>query len=210
VLGAHQRNPNREHVTQGEVDRAVVDLRRVVAPVRRDRAFQAFQRRLAGDGVHRSTRGVAPVQGSLRPAQHLYALEVEHGRIDEVAAVDVIAVDIEGQRLIAALVVAVRLYAAHRQADESEVVDRGEIRRQARDALQIGNAGFVQVVTGKSAHRNRHVLQALLAVLRGNDDFLDGACTCLGGVCTFLGVLCQYAQRKCERRGQYRSRQCKP
>ena len=177
MFGAHRRKANRSFVTQREIDSAVIDLRRVVAHVRRHQAIQPVQRRLAGDDVHRSRGGVTSIQRSLRAAQHFDAFEIEHRCIDEIAAVDVVPVDVEDHRLVASFVVGVRLDATHREADETNVVDGGKVRCKPRDVREIGDAGFFDLLGGKRVHRDRYVLDILLAVLSGDDDFLHWTLT---------------------------------
>ena len=52
---------------------------------------------------------------------------------------------------------------------------RVEVRRKPRQVQHAVDAGLCQRLTGECLHGQRHVLQALFASLRGDDDFFDPA-----------------------------------
>ncbi|MNS26085.1 hypothetical protein D3C72_579970 [compost metagenome] len=139
-------------------------------------AFDHVARPL-GDGVDDARRGVAPVQGALRPLQDLDPVQVEqgHAQIGVRGLID--AVHMQGDRGIAVGLVVVRAADAA-NADQAVVgAAKGVVHRHARNLVdQIGHAADPatrRVVAVQHRDRQRHVLDALGALLGRDDHVLD-------------------------------------
>ena len=153
-------------------DRAVENLRVVVAGDCADLAFPGFSRTL-GDHVQRAADRIASVQRALRAAQHFDALGVNRAlaRFDVARGIE--AVGVRRDAGIGAVVVGEAADAA-----QAHAIERRGIRQAGREVGEIADRGDAdQVARGarECGHRNRHVLQALAALLRGDDDFLENA-----------------------------------
>ncbi|MNV06596.1 hypothetical protein D3C71_969810 [compost metagenome] len=131
-----------------------------------------------GDGVDHAGRGVAAVQGALRPFEDLDAIQVKqrHAQIGVGGLID--AVHVQGDRRVAVGLVVVR---AANAADADQAVvgaaegvvdrDAGNLVHQARDAVDAATRGVVAVQQGDG---QRHVLDPLRALLSGDDHLVDG------------------------------------
>ena len=154
-----------------------------------------FAARLAGDQVDRPPGGVASVQGTLRPAQHLDALRV--GEIEQRAlrTGNIVAVDIHADRTVGGDL--------HRVGDAlaAHVQDQ-DVRRWvgclhqagygADDVTEVVDALPLHGHAGEGGDCDRHLLQVFLALLRRHHDLFDPA-------------LSQHGSDQC-RRGAHRNR----
>ena len=172
VRGIHAQ---RRVVAQRGVERAGQPQRGVVAEG--DFAVGgALEARLAGDHVDDAGRGVLAEQGALRPLQHLDALQLaEVAEADAVArAVD--AVDHHADRGFQADVVAHRADAADARGGDGLALGAGDgqARHQDLQVLDVAHAGVLQGLLGQGGDRDRHVLHDFFALLRGDDQGVEG------------------------------------
>jgi hypothetical protein len=131
-----------------------------------------------GDGVDRATDGVAPVEGALGPAQHLDAVDEDRpaARVLDAGGVDPVVVG--GHAIVDAEVVGQPADAAdHRAIQEGLVAQAGG---EVGDVLDGDDADGVLHLRGDRGDGDRHVLQVLRPLLRGDDQFLDGVGAVLG------------------------------
>jgi len=143
----------------------------------------AFQQRGRGvrDHVHQAGRGVAAIQGALRPAQYFDAVDVEEVGGLAGRARDVHAVLHEGGRRVALVggVVVADAADGHAQAREGLVdVHVGQARAQR---CRIVGAEFAQLLTLEYAHGDRGARGGGDGALRRDHDFRDGVVLFLDG-----------------------------
>ena len=166
------------HAAFGEaaaVEHGAQDLLPVVADGGLDLA-SGLLGRAGGDELDGARHVVAAVERTLRPAQHLDALDVEHVHQHAVVAREGNAV--EGDP---GLGVGVGVRVREVDAADGEgphVGDNGHLRQLdvGRDAAQVLEVHGAVVFEGRAVegrHRDRNVLDALAALLRGHDDFLE-------------------------------------
>ena len=128
--------------------------------------------RALGDDVDHARRAVLAEQGTLRPAQHFQPIDVD--QIVERLARALIdhAVDHRGDRGFAGD----RESGSAHAAQEQRLVERRarlpeiERRHQILRVLDIEHARACQLLAAHHRDRDRHVLQPLAALLRGDDD----------------------------------------
>ncbi len=129
--------------------------------------------RLARDEVDRAAGGIATVQRALWSAQHFDAIHVEQRHRQDVGAIDVFAIDVDDDRSILGFVVGGRADAAHGDLHRALVLVQLHDRRDLVDVVHVGEAGIAQLLRIDHVDRDRNILDALLAVLRRDDDFLE-------------------------------------
>ena len=180
MIGLLHGDPRRDLVGQRPGDRGAGPNRVVVAIGQLSRAGEAVGRRL-GDDVDHAAGGVAAVERTLRPFQHLDAVDIHQllGRIDRPRQID--AVDIDGDRrvgadiqLVAANAADIRL-ADHRVGGELQA---GSELGQLRRALNPAN---LQCIAGEGGDRQRNLLQILRPPFGGDRDLLESP-ICRAGI----------------------------
>ena len=195
------------HAAFGEaaaVEHGAQDLLPVVADGGLDLA-PGLLGRAGGDELDGARHVVAAVERALRPAQHLDALDVEHVHQHAVVAREGNAV--EGDP---GLGVGVGVRVREVDAADGEgphVGDDGHLRQLdvGRDAAQVLEVHGAVVLEGRAVegrHRDRDVLDALAALLRGHDDFLEHQW--LVGVAVLRGC------RRCPQQREGRARKQEP
>ena len=132
-----------------------------------------FVARPCADELQRARGRVPAEQRALRPAEHLHALQVEHGEgVEPVAVQDrFVGVDRRGLAIHEGVV---------RARDAADRDDLGallavtrydvEVRRDVAELLRPLETVVPQVVAAEHGHRDRHVLRALSAPLGGHQD----------------------------------------
>ncbi len=132
--------------------------------------------RLLGDEVDRAADGVLAVERTLRAAQHFDTLEIDKveggtGRFRHRHAVD-----IDADRLVARETgVRRRREAADGDQRAEGVADRLvdlDVRDRVTDVADGLDARALERLGAERRHRDRHVLQLLLAALGGDDDLV--------------------------------------
>ena len=117
---------------------------------------------------------IAAEQRALRALYDLGALDVVEGRHHAAGAARPDAVDEHRDRRIAADAEVVGRDAAHRERiGESVLGLAAETRREIDDAADVAHPALLQHLAGEGGYRERHVLQRLLALLRGDDDLVE-------------------------------------
>lgn len=166
-----RRQAHRDAVGHRTGDQRLADHRVEVAVGRFDRAAEVELRLLGDDRDHAGT-GVLAEQGRLRPAQDLDPLHV--GQVGDLrrgaAAVD--AVDEHADRRLDAGVVRAVAEAADDEVGVGRALQRGHAQAgdEARQVLDVADLRPLDRLGGRHAHRDRHVLQRLLALGRRDDD----------------------------------------
>ena len=131
---------------------------------------------LFGDDVDDAGRGVLAEQCALRPLQHLDAAQLAQvAEADRVArAVD--AVDDHADRAFKARIVAHGARAANTDGGGGLRLGRGDRQagRQDLQILDVLHARAFQQRLRQGGDHDGHLLQALLALLGGDDDVVDG------------------------------------
>ena len=126
--------------------------------------------------MNQTAAGVAPEQGALRPAQHLYPADIEQLPADRVHAADVRIVHKHGHGRFEVVHKVGLGYAAQ--------IENGQLRRpgvqlQARRLLyDLGGIGYAQrghLLAAERRHGNADILQVLRAFLRGNHHLLQNS-----------------------------------
>ena len=187
VVGLRARAVGHEHfviavaLALGGVDaeRRVVTQRVVVGPPDADQAVVAHGHLAlnllgvagaAGDDVDDAGRGVLAEHRSLRPLQHLDALQLAQVAEADAVAGPVDAVDDDAHRRLQAGVVAHRADAADAGGGLRRGLGagHGQARHQHLHVLDVAHAGIEQQLLGQHVDHDRHVLQGLLALLRGD------------------------------------------
>ena len=156
-------------------------------------------RRCTRDQIDRAGQGVAAIQRTLRPAQHLDIGQVHkiEDRALSLADVDAIHVHADGR-------VPVDRGIDLRDAAYRNLRDCGigggladlQTGRQRIEVIEAIDATVLDIRFGEGAHGHRHVLQFFLAPLRGDDDFLQRARAALG-LCGCDIRVCHCALREC-------------
>ena len=159
-----------------------LDFRAVPAAVADACIAVCLAARLAGEIADRAAVGVAPENVALGPLDHLHALDVEQvGAHDRHRGLEHFVDEQADARRVAGL------EAVH--ADAADGVDGHGIAPHVLDVevwRLVGHLGdvrppeIVEIFLGERVHRDVHVLDALGALLGGDEDFLDGAVTLLG------------------------------
>ena len=190
------------HVTHDTHGQLVVDERDVdhaldvvaVVAVRRirvtdlDVAGQLIESWLVGDVTQHARLGAGAEQRALRPGQHFDALEV--GCVDvEVATRNLRGLLVEVHRDVRPGAVGARSLGAERSNAEAAYVDvalarseggRRDTGQELHELLDRRDVQLRERLAGEGLDRQRDVLQAFRAALRGDDHFLepppDAAC----------------------------------
>src|SRR3546814_559776 len=159
----------RGRVAQGVVVAARHAERAVVAD--RDLAFRALGvAREPGHDVDHAGGGVLAEHGALRPLQHLDALDLAEVAEADAVARPVDAVDHDADRGLQAHVVADGADAADAGGGDRLALGagHGEAGHQDLQVLDVVHAGVLDQLLVQHRHRDRDVLQRLLALLRGD------------------------------------------
>jgi hypothetical protein len=131
--------------------------------------------RRGGDDVQHAGDGALAEQGRLRPAQHFHPLDVDQVLEGGGLEADRHVVDDHRDVRLDGDAVREGADAAHLDAEIARlraVVDRDR-RRQLHHVAQFADVVAVDHVLGQGGDRHRHVLQALGALGRGDDDLLQ-------------------------------------
>ena len=138
--------------------------------------FELAQRGSPGDEVDRTAGCVAPVERALRTAQDFHPLDIGDLHGQSLAARHIDTVEVHRDARVLRQLRVVVAHAAHEYTQGSGV-------RRMRRELQVGhvrsqvgnriNALGLELPTVEGRQRDRRVLQGLLTLLRGNDDFLQ-------------------------------------
>ena len=143
---------------------------------------------LAGlDGVELddARRRVAAEERALRPAQHLDAVEVEDREaLEDRVFEDDFVIDeadrLRGVEVEVGVAEAADIEARERTAVRAFDVEAGDAARERAD-VGARRGDRIQRIARQHADRDRHVLQAFLAALRGDDDVAKAAALFGGG-----------------------------
>ena len=204
---------------RGFAERVVVAGRNAEQPVVAggDLGFRALVvgRRPRHD-VDQAGRGVLAEHRALRALEHLHPLDRAEVAEAHAVARTVDAIDHHAHRRFQAGVVAHRAHAA--QAHRGLAFRGGAGDAHARDQLlhllDVAHAGVLQQLLRQHGDADRHVLQGLLPLLRGDDQRIERgravACRRLrDGRLSFLGLACRVrdaagpGQRERHRAGQH-------
>ena len=189
VAGVVSDRAERSVLAQRQIDRALEVAAEIVAinqvDVGLDRTLGHPQPRLVGDVADRSADRARSEQRALRPAQRLDAVEVEQVEVGgEQRQRDCRFVEIDPDLLLHPGLVAHDLSGGD-AADRNLALPRPEVlHRQpgdiARDVFERVRARLLDVGGGLRVDRERHVLDRLVALGRGDDDVVAGG-LCGGG-----------------------------
>ena len=153
-----------------------------------------------GDNIDCAGHRILAEQGALRAAQDFNALQVHETGAILAATSHVDTVDIHAHGLFEALVVA-GTDAAHVNVGVDRCRGDVQVRYIVGQGLHIGNACALQLVALYGGHRDRHVLQALSALLRGNNDFFQLLAVSQGGCREYGNGRYQWCLAKNQRHG---------
>ena len=171
-VAAFDRTADQEAQALGDraADQGVGAPCAIVADRAADLALELVAGPLADD-VQRAADRVTAIEGALRAAQDFRPFDEQRGRRGVGHRVREDAVGIERDRRVGADGVGQAAEAADR---ETVVVGVGDAGRHARQVLDRGHAHDVALLGRIGGHGDRDVLQALLALFSGDDQFLDG------------------------------------
>ncbi len=183
TIDRHQRQPGVQRVVdQRQVhDQRAVELV-VIAERHADLAFQLLARPVGLD-QQRTTGGVLAEQRALGSAQHLHRADIVHVQQGAVRARDIDAIEVDAHPGVD-----VRLRVALPDAAYIDIGDTGDavacLHFHAGNGLvEVGNiedSAACQLFTRKSRHRDRCLLQVLLAFSGGDHDLLESETAFLG------------------------------
>ena len=122
-------DPNGDHIVDGNVDRRFAANGVVVAVLELAVTLECANHGLLRDDIDRAAGRRAPIEGSLRPAQHLNAIDVEIGETLLLTTTDECAIDVVGNAKFA-------LAGLIRRGDATNADVRAEA---ARADVQAGN-----------------------------------------------------------------------
>jgi hypothetical protein len=144
----------------------------VIAVARLGIALHLVHVGLFGDDVDQAGRCVAAEQGALRPAQHLDPFDLAELVQTDARARAVDSVDEHGDRAFEARIVADRADAADTGGAVRFGAGGGDQQggRELVELADVGRARILHRFGVDRRHRDRHVLQDLLAALGGDDD----------------------------------------
>ena len=179
LVPAHQ--PQRGAVAQRNVHHAFEQITKVAvldgAGLQVVAGLKARRIGLVGDDANAARLGVGPKQGALRPGQRLDAGDVVNVRVEVAAHCgDGLLVEIDGhvgrraKHVLAAAGDAANVDAAAARP-QGDIAHRGQ---QLGEVLKVGDAEVLQFAGAEHVDADRHVLHALVPLLGGDDDFLDG------------------------------------
>mgnify|MGYP006915230203 CR=1 FL=1 len=161
-----------ELVAQRHVDGTVQVDAVVIAIAGVEIAVDVVELRRAADQVDRAAGGVLAVEGALRAAQHLDALEIVHGDAEEgeVALVDFVIIGRDRARLIERIV-------RHRHPAQRE--NRGVVADD-RGQLEVGHLGYQRIhridprfgqrIPANRGNRDRDRLEVFRSLRRRHHD----------------------------------------
>ena len=131
---------------------------------------------LAGDHVDHAGRGVLAEYRALRALEHFDALELAQVAEADAVARAVHPIDHHAHRRLQADVVADRADAADARGGDRVVLGAGDgqARHQDLQVLDVAHAGVLQQLLVEHGDGDRHVLQRLLALLRGDGQARQG------------------------------------
>ena len=142
---------------------------------RLDVSFRLLSGGLGGDD-YGSVGRIAAIQRTLRAFYHFYLLGIEY-LADKLAGIDhQNVVHHHGNRQLA---IAYPAQAAYREKGRADGLrfSQGDIRCELDEICRLGDTRFFNLFCGKGGHRDRGILDILLDLAGGNDDFLqDGLC----------------------------------
>ena len=131
---------------------------------------------------------VAAEKSALRSAQHFDRLQIEqvHDRADRAGDVHLIQVQADAgigvQREVDLADAANEERAGGVVAGDRRAVVRDQVRRVHAEILRGHHAAIGEALRGERRHRDRRVLQALLAFARGHHDFFECASDDFGSI----------------------------
>ena len=165
--------PQRPVVTERLVHHRLESLPAPLPGAQRDGSLRGIQVRLRRDDVDRSGRSVASEQQALRTFQHLDALQVKVGAERGAVAAVIDAVGVQAQCGFRRGGVRTGIDAPHR--DEHVVARKapGHARHGLHQLLRVLDAGLPQRLARERRNRDRHFLDRLVALLRGDDDLFQ-------------------------------------
>ena len=154
------------------MERARRSIRIVNSVVQVDEALNGVQPGLARDVADKATSRIAPEQRALRSLEHLDPVDIEQGERLALADRDVAVVEIHGVRRLDNVVDVILGHAADRVLAvlASERAAEMHARRERREFAGIGHVERAQLVAGIGGDGDTHLLDVLLATLRGDDD----------------------------------------
>jgi len=131
---------------------------------------------LARDEVDRAARGVATEQRTLRSTQHFHAFQFDHVEHAALRLADIDAVDVHTHGRVHPD----RRIAGDSATDRDDRDHRGagalaerDVRRDAVQVRYALDAAHAQGLAAHGRHRDRNILDALLALLRGDHHFFE-------------------------------------
>ena len=151
------------------------------------------------DQANRAADAVLAEQRALRPAQHLDALEIDeiHVGARDRAVVDVVDVDTDSGLEREAEVDLVQAAQADRvvRAEVARVAAEIGIRDHEADVLDVLDAADLELLARERRDRDRRRLDVLLAITRGDDDFLEPGLL-RPALCARLALPCRALPRR--------------
>jgi hypothetical protein len=178
----HRRQTRRETLAQRPAERALNPELTVLGPSQVHVTFE-LARRLLGDVLDEPTGGIAAEERALRALGHLHALGVEGREVLPLRHRDVGIIDVHRHRRLHPVAEIVLRDAANRKqrglpADAAPQIHPRRHPRQVRAARETERA---HLIAAQRADRNPHVLNALLALLRGDHNLLEHSARVLRG-----------------------------
>jgi len=139
------------------------------------RVAAEFRARLHRHDVHDAGRGVLAVQRALRAREHLDTVDVVEVGEGLARGGHHHAVEHEGHARLGRDREVDRADAAQEQRLVQRGVGLADVEGRHQPPQRLGGhaAGRIQQAAGDHGHRDRHLLEALLALLGGDDDLLD-------------------------------------
>ena len=166
-----------------QVQRELVGLRAERAETGGD-GTTPFARGLAGDEIDGTGERVAAIERALRATQHLDALEIDHVEHGTLRLAEIHAVQVHADGRVPEERGVVLHAAADGDLGRGGVARRarhGEVRGQIVQRLDVAQTALFHGIRLEGGDGDGHVLQALAALLGGDDDFVD--VVSLGGHC---------------------------
>lgn len=162
-----------EHVAERHVDHAAQLHGVVVADLAADHRLELVDR-LGGDHVDHAAGGVASVEGALRAAQHFDPFDVVELGLEQVVGEQRRVVQVDAGAGVARAGDQLGADAADLEVVAGEV-PLGEVHvRNGDDQVRTAvDLGLLEGVLVERRHRDRHVLQRLLAFLGGDHQLLN-------------------------------------
>ena len=140
-------------------------------------AGAGIRARPARHDVDRAADGVSPVQGALRPAQHLDALNVREIPVLADLAAEIDAVHVHADAGVRGNQVILGADAADEGIRRGRVArgegGDGQVGHELADIDEVRDAALHHLVAVEDAERGGYVVEALLPFGRGDDHFLD-------------------------------------